>query len=253
MICVEDRRKLTEEVEAARRAGARLAPACELLGIRARTVQRWKIGPGLERGDGRTCAVRPMPSHALTQAEREQILRVVNEPRFAELPAARIVPMLADEGIYIASEASFHRVLRAHGQAHYRGRARPPRKMRPPSTHIATAINQVWTWDMTFLPAEILGRFFYLYLVLDLYSRKIIGWEVHESDSSDHAVDLVRRTALAENIHCLSTKPVLHGDNGATLKATTVLAMLTWLGIRASYSRPRVSDDKAYVSYCLLS
>jgi putative transposase len=100
---------------------------------------------------------------------------------------------------------------------------------------------------MTFLPAEVLGRFFYLYLVLDLYSRKIIGWEVHETDSSDHAVDLVRRTALAERIHSLPAKPVLHGDNGATLKATTVLAMLTWLGIRASYSRPRVSDDNAFI------
>ena len=102
-------------------------------------------------------------------------------------------------------------------------------------------------WNTHFLPSEVLGRFFYLYLVLDLYSRKIIGWEVHETDSSDHAVDLVRRTALAEKIHSLPTKPVLHGDNGATLKATTVLAMLTWLGIRASYSRPRVSDDNAFV------
>src|SRR3569833_2969409 len=87
----------------------------------------------------------------------------------------------------------------------------------------------------------------YLYLELDLYSRKIIGWEVHETDSSDHAVDLVRRTASAEKIHSLPAKPVLHGDNGATLKATTVLAMLTWLGIRASYSRPRVSDANAFV------
>jgi transposase InsO family protein len=191
--------------------------------------------------------MRPLPGHALTQVEREQIVRVANESRFAQLPPARIVPMLADEGTYIASESSFHRVLRAHGQMHHRGRARAPQKMRPPTTHIATAINQVWTWDMTFLPAEVLGRFFYLYLVLDLYSRKIIGWEVHETDSSDHAVDLVRRTALAERIHSLPEKPVLHGDNGATLKATTVLAMLTWLGIRASYSRPRVSDDNAFI------
>jgi transposase InsO family protein len=246
MICVEDRRKMVAEVEAAHRAGARLAPACELVGIRARTIQRWKAHSSLERGDGRAHAMRPLPGHALTQAEREQIVRVANESRFAQLPPARIVPMLADEGTYIASESSFHRVLRAQGQLHYRGRARAPQKMRPPSTHIATAINQVWTWDMTFLPAEVLGRFFYLYLVLDLYSRKIIGWEVHETDSSDHAVDLVRRTALAEKIHSLPAKPVLHGDNGATLKATTVLAMLTWLGIRVSYSRPRVSDDNAF-------
>ena len=246
MICVEDRRKMAAEVEAAHRAGARLAPACELVGIRARTIQRWKADSGLERGDGRAHAMRPLPDHALTQAEREQIVCVANESRFAQLPPARIVPMLADEGTYIASESSFHRVLRAQGQLRHRGRSRAPQKMRSPSTHIVTAINQAWTWDMTFLPAEVLGRFFYLYLVLDPYSRKVIGWEVHETDSFDHAVDLVRRTALAEKIHSLPAKPVLHGDNGATLKATTVLAMLTWLGIRASYSRPRVSDDNAF-------
>jgi putative transposase len=149
MICVEDRRKMMAEVEAAHRAGARLAPACELVGIRARTIQRWKADSGLERGDGRAHVMRPLPGHALRQAEREQIVRVANESRFAQLPPARIVPMLADEGTYIASESSFHRVLRAQGQLHHRGRARAPQKMRPPSTHIATAINQVWTWDMS--------------------------------------------------------------------------------------------------------
>ena len=99
---------------------------------------------------------------------------------------------------------------------------------------------------MTYLPAVVLGRWFYLYLILDLYSRKIVGWEVHPDDDANHACHLVRRTALAEGIAALKTKPVLHGDNGATLKATTVLAMLNWLGVSPSYSRPRVSDDNAY-------
>jgi putative transposase len=146
----------------------------------------------------------------------------------------------------VASESSFHRVLRAAGQSGHRGRAKTPRKLRPPTTHIATAPNQVWCWDMTFLPTAIIGCWFYLYLILDLYSRKIVGWEVHASDDSDHAAHLVRRTALAESIHSEQTKPVLHGDNGSTLKATTVLAMLHWLGIEPSYSRPRVSDDNAF-------
>jgi len=127
-----------------------------------------------------------------------------------------------------------------------RGRARPPRRSRPPTTHIATAPGQVWCWDITFLPALVTGQWFYLYLILDLYSRKIVGFEVHDSDSADHAVTLVRRTALTEGVHAASTKPVLHGDNGATLKATTVLAMLAWLGIAPSHSRPRVSDDNPY-------
>jgi len=92
-----------------------------------------------------------------------------------------------------------------------------------------------------------MGHWFYLYVILDVYSRKIVGFEVHQTDSSDHAVDLLRRTALTEGIHSLPQKPVLHGDNGATMKATTVLAMMNWLGLKASYSRPRVSDDNAFI------
>jgi hypothetical protein len=105
---------------------------------------------------------------------------------------------------------------------------------------------EVWCWDVTFLPASVQGQWFYLYLILDLYSRKIVGFEVHDTDSADHAAHLVRRTALAEGVHAMTAKPVLHGDNGASLKGTTVLAMLHWLGIEPSYSRPRVSDDNAY-------
>ena len=153
---------------------------------------------------------------------------------------------LADEGIYLASESSFHRVLRAHGQMNRRGRARPPQTSRPPTTHIATRPGDVWCWDVTFLPAQIQGRWFYFYLIVDLYSRKIVGFEVHDTDSAEHAAHLARRTALAEGVHAKPVRPVLHGDNGATLKATTVLAMLHWLGIEPSYSRPRVSDDNAF-------
>lgn len=248
MIALEDRQNLASSIEVAHRSGARLHRACEVAGITVRTLQRWKAdeAEGLSRGDGRPHAVRPMPCHALTQAEREQVLQVANEARFADVPPARIVPMLADEGVYIASESSFGRILRAESQNAHRGRARAPRAMRPPSTHIASAPRQVWCWDMTFLPTVVVGRWFHLYLILDLYSRKIVGWEVHASDEAHHAAQLARHTALAEGIAALPVKPVLHGDNGATLKATTVLAMLDWLGVKRSYSRPRVSDDNAF-------
>jgi hypothetical protein len=106
---------------------------------------------------------------------------IANEPRFAETPPARIVPALADEGIYIASESSFHRVLHAHGQMNRKVRAQPPRTSRPPTTHIATRPGDVWCWDVTVLPAQIQGCWFYLYLILDLYSRKIVGFEVHDT------------------------------------------------------------------------
>jgi putative transposase len=246
MIGLEDRRRVVRDIEAAVADGARLEPACEVAGISARTLQRWKAHQGLETGDGRPLALRPTPEHALSPEERQRILAVVNEPRFADMPPARIVPMLADEGVYVASESSFQRVLRAAGQTSHRGRARAPQRSRPPTTHVATAPREVWCWDMTYLPAQVAGRWFYLYLILDVYSRKIVGFEVHDSDDADHAAQLLKRTALAEGIHAMRRKPVLHGDNGATLKATTVLAMLHWLGIAPSYSRPRVSDDNAF-------
>ena len=246
MIGLEDRQALARDIAVAHAAGARLKPACKVAGIDLRTLQRWQSGDGLNAGDRRPRAVRPVPGHALTEAERAQLLAVANEPRFASVPPARIVPMLADEGIYLASESTFSRVLKAHGQTTHRGRAKAPKAVRPPTTHVATAPRQVWCWDMTYLPAQVMGRWFYLYLILDLYSRKIVGWEVHDVDHADHAAPLVRRTALAEGIAALGTKPVLHGDNGSTLKATTVLAMLHWLGVKPSYSRPRVSDDNAY-------
>ena len=246
MISLEDRRALAQSIDIAHATGARLERACETAGIDVRTLQRWKAQDGLVSGDGRPQAVRPIPCHALSADERAALLCVANEPRFADVPPARIVPMLADEGIYLASESTFSRVLREHGQTAHRGRAKVPKASRAPTTHIATAARQVWCWDMTYLPAQVVGRWFHLYLILDLYSRKIVGWEVHDSDDAEHAVLLVRRTALAEGIAELAVKPVLHGDNGATLKALTVLATLYRLGVTPSYSRPRVSDDNAY-------
>jgi len=149
MTRLEDRQTLLHAIEAARAAGARLACACALAGIDPRTVQRWQTGDSLARGDRRPAADRPTSSHALTAAERARIIEVANEPRFAETPPARIVPALADEGTYIASESSFHRVLRAAGQMNRRGRAQPPRPSRPPSTHIATRPGEVWCWDLS--------------------------------------------------------------------------------------------------------
>ena len=246
MTILDDRQAITRDIATAHQAGARLALACETAGIDIRTHQRWQSAPDPARGDGRPHAQRLTPGHALSVEERASLLKVANETRFAAMPPARIVPMLADEGIYLASESTFSRVLRDHGQTAHRGRAKAPRAARPPTTHIATAIKQVWCWDMTYLPSTVVGRWFYLYLILDLYSRKVVGWEVHCTDCADHAAHLVQRTALAEEIGAMLIKPVLHGDNGATLKATTVLAMLHWLGVKPSYSRPRVSNDNPY-------
>ena len=195
------------------------------------------------RADGRPTAVRPAPSHALTKDERQAVLKTTLQPNYAALPLGQIVPRLADQGVYLASESTFYRVLRAHDLQHHRGRAKAPSTPRSPTTHCADKPNQVWCWDITWLPGPIRGQFTFLYLILDLYSRKIVSWEVHEVENSAHAWALVERTVWREGI--LAPPRVLHGDNGSPLKGATVQALLGRLGITASFSRPRVSDDNA--------
>ena len=115
MIGLQDRRTMARHIEHAHAKGARLAAACAVAGISVRTLQRWQAQEGLQKGDGRPQALRPTPGHALTREERQRLLEVANEPRFADMPPARIVPMLADEGVYLASESTFSRVLREQG------------------------------------------------------------------------------------------------------------------------------------------
>jgi len=114
--------------------------------------RRWLRPEALRLGDRRPSAQRPAPASRLTEAERQEILAVANWPEYAALPPTRIVPMLADNGVYIASESSFYRVLRDAGQLKHRGRCRAPVKQRPPTTHVARSPNEVWAWDVTFLP-----------------------------------------------------------------------------------------------------
>jgi len=244
MISALDRQHAVELIDEARAAGARLAPACRVLGLTARTYQRWTRNDDVG-ADRRPQACRPPPAHALSAEQRQEVLTVCNQPEYAALPPGQIVPRLADQGRYVASESTFYRILREEDQQHHRGRAREPAEPRPPATHCADAPNTVWCWDITWLPADVRGRFFFLYLIMDLFSRKIVGWEVHENESAVHSGELVQRTVWKES--CIDQPLVLHGDNGSAIKGQTVQVMLGKLGITASFSRPRVSDDNAFV------
>jgi len=247
MIALEDRQALVRDIGMAQSAGARISKASEVCGIDRRPLHRWKADvQALQSGDRRPMAIRPTPAHALTPEERARVLSVANEPRFADKLPARIVPALADEGIYITSESTFGRVLGSEGQNAHRGRAKEPKQQRSATPHVANGLGELWCWDVTYLPTDITGRWFDLYLILDIYSRKIVGWKVHETDDAGHAARVVQRAALAEGIATNQTEPILHGDDSATLKATTVLAMLHWLEIKPLYSRPRVSNGNAF-------
>ena len=138
-----------------------------------------------------------------------------------------------------------YRILHAEKQQHHRGRSRSPER-KPISTHKATEPNQVWCWDITWLPGPAKGVHYYLYLMLDLYSRKIVGWEIHEYESSENASTLLRKTCMKENISLKPLLLVLHSDNGSPMKGTSMLETMNKLGVVSSFSRPRVSNDNAY-------
>jgi transposase InsO family protein len=214
------------------------------LEISLRTFQRWvRDGDDAVKADSRTTSTRPAPANKLSEDERAQILAVANSEEFASLPPTQIVPTLADRGVFVASESSFYRVLKAAAQQHHRGRAKKP-SSRVATSYCATGPNEVWSWDITWMPAAVKGQFYYWYMVLDVFSRKIVGHEVHVAESAELASLLMRRASLAER---LAGRPlVLHSDNGSAMKGATMLATLEQLGVAPSFSRPRVSNDNAY-------
>lgn len=227
-------------VEEAVAAGASRAEACAALGLSTRTLARWSNAP--ERGDGRK-GPKSTPIHALTAVERARIVEVATSPEYRNISVRQLVPRLADSGVYVASESSFYRVLREEDLMAHRSPARPSKYSKPRS-HVAIGPRQVWTWDITYLRAPVRGSFYYLYLVLDIWSRKIVGWEVHEEESMDFASVLADRCCADEGVR-RGDGLVLHSDNGGPMKGATMLATLQRLGIAASFSRPRVSDDNA--------
>jgi putative transposase len=234
----EDRELVLELIEEAVATGARLAPACEIIGVDTRTVQRWRRGL-----DDRRHGPKRKPGNQLRECERRRVLEITNSPKFCDLSPKQIVPTLADEGIYVASESTFYRILRDAKQLGHRERSQVARHTKP-NEHVADGPHQVFSWDITYLRAPSKGRFYYLYLVEDVWSRKIVGWEVHDEESMWLASRLIDGTCKRLGIDPKGL--VLHSDNGGPMKGSTMLATLDRLGIVASFSRPRVSDDNPY-------
>jgi transposase InsO family protein len=221
--------------------GARQKQACAVAGIDARSLQRWR-----EQGVGedRRAGPHQAPPNKLSAAEREEVLHTANLPEHRDLSPKQIVPKLADQGRYLASESTFYRVLRSEGQLKHREHSRPATQRRPREL-MARGPNQVWSWDITYLRAQLRGTYFYLYLVLDIFSRKIVSWCVEAVESADFARDLIAQACSREGIQAQQLS--LHQDNGAPMKCGTFLALLQRLGVAASFSRPGVSDDNPYV------
>ena len=231
---------IDEAIDEAIVAGATVAAACAQVCVSSRTLSRWRKTPG--EGDNRQ-GPRRKPAHALTEAERAKVLDVANSPEFRDCSPKQIVPRLADEGEYIASESTFYRVLREEEQLAHREPSRPGVE-RPVPSHVATAADRVYSWDITYLPAAVRGTFFFLYLFVDIWSRKVVGYSVEDRQDDELSAAIFRRSCEENGID--ATGVVLHSDNGGPMTGSTMLQTLEDLGVMPSFSRPHVSDDNAY-------
>ena len=184
------------------------------------------------------------PPHKLSAEERAEVLAVANSPEFGHLPPSQIVPRLAVRGVYPASESTFYQVLRAENQLAHRRGERPGQRRHKPRAQSATAPNQLYSWDITYWPSLVRGWFFLLYLFIDIFSRKIVGWQVYDEENSTLAGELLRDICQREGIG--PNQVVLHSDNGNPMKGASMLSTLQALGVMSSFSRPAVSNDNPY-------
>jgi putative transposase len=239
MISSEDKQRTLLLILDACKAGARRHLAAELLGLTLRTLQRWsKIGTADKRKGSRA-----VPANKLTGEDRRQIIQTLESPEFADLNPNQIVPRLADQGIYIGSEATMYRILRERSMNTHRHNSQPARKNSPEPLS-ASGANQLWSWDITYLPSKVRGQFYYLYMIMDLYSRKVVAYQVYDCESGELASDLVTDACLREKIP--RDQVTLHSDNGSPMKSVTMLAKLQDLGVIPSFSRPSVSNDNPF-------
>lgn len=211
-----------------------------MLEIDIRTLQRWQKENSY---DDKRKGPNTSPANKLTDSERACILATANSPEYCNLSPCQIVPRLADQRIYIASESSFYRILKQDNQLRHRCASRP-RTHKKPAELVALKPNQVWSWDISYLPSLVQGKFYYLYFFMDIFSRKIVGFDVYENESSEYAAKVVSKAYLSEGV--CKDQITLHSDNGSPMKGSTMLATLQYLGVMPSFSRPSVSNDNPF-------
>jgi len=231
-------------IDEACEAGARLEPACRAISLDPRTIQRWRTRREAGRSlDDERIGPRTVPANAVTPPEEDRIMAIINSPEFCDMPPTQIVPLLADRGLYIASESTIYRILRRRKQLAHRGTSRPRTRRRPRELR-ATGPGQVWSWDITYIRGPVRGRFLYLYMVVDVWSRMIVAAELHTSENDEIAAEMM---SAAAKRHGVKPKTLaLHSDNGNPMRGSTMLATLQELGVAASFSRPRCSNDNPF-------
>ena len=214
-----------------------VTPACRALGVsRATFYRRQRLTPGHQQP-------RSTPARALCDAEREQVLDVLACPRFVDRAPAEVVATLLDEGHYLCSERTMYRILATNQPVRERRGQREHPKYAKPEL-LATAPNQTWSWDITRLLGPTKWTYFYLYVVLDIFSRYAVGWMVADRENSALAARLIEETC-----HKQGVRPqvlTLHSDRGAPMTSKCTAQLLADLGVTRSLSRPQVSDDNPF-------
>lgn len=219
--------------------GARAKIACQTLEISFRSYLRWKAGK-LE--DGRKGATKTVP-RKLSELEREEFYKEANTPRFRDMTPEQIVAILCEEGTYYGSERTLYRIFTDKKALASRTESRKPGPCKTPPELVATGPNQVWSWDITWLRTDVKGHFYYAYVVIDVFSRAIVGWSIEDCESPDQAQKLFERI-----ITRLGVKPhFVHADNGGPMRGVSLVAFLTDLKVGLTHSRPRVSDDNPFI------
>ncbi len=220
------------------------AAACRAAGrSRATHYRRHRHSPEVERAVGVAHVDRPQPS-ALSAPERAEILKVLHSERFADAAPAQVWATLLDEGTYLGSQSTYYRLLHAvHGDVRERrSQATHPAKVKPEL--VAHGPNQVWSWDITKLHGPAKWTYFYLYVILDVFSRKTVGWMLATREAGALAEQLIAATIRAENVP--ARQLTLHADRGSSMASKPVALLLADLGVTKTHSRPRVSNDNPY-------
>jgi transposase InsO family protein len=233
-----DKQQCLDLSKEAQTQGCPLRTACQDLGIDLKTLHRWQNS--LEDQRHGPLAV---PANKLSDGEKSLMIKTATAKEYHDISPWQIVARLADQGTYIASEASFYRVLKERDLLAHRRKSKRPNYDRP-SPLVAMSPNQIWSWDITYLKTAIKGEHFYLYLFMDIFSRKIVGFEVYDKESMDYSSMLFADICEQEGID--KNQLTLHSDNGGSMKGATMLATLQKLGVVPSFSRPGVSDDNPY-------
>ena len=238
MITEEERAEILDYVAEAMRSGVSERGVCRLMGTPPKTLQNWRREGLKDRRKGSARYV----AHRLSAEEEQRFYEAANTTEFRDRTPEQIVATLAGRGIYLGSTSTLYRILRKRGALQHRQESKKPAATTRQHVEV-TGPNQVWSWDITWLRTTVHGLFFYAYTIIDLYDRSIVGWSIETNESDEHARHLFERV-----IRDLGVVPeIIHADNGNPMRGMTLAAFLDSLQIRRSYSRPRCSNDNAYI------